>query len=181
MVEAKLAFLEVQIEGGFGQAVELGQAPLGEAPEAFDAIDVVVALGEVIAAVADAPMLGITQVDQSVVAGQTVGEDFALQANMSTNQGLQRGGFAVGHDLGVDVLAALEHAEDGGFLAGAASAFAAYSPWPEERFVDFDLTGEGRMLLAFVGDDASHGQEDGVDRTHAQAGQLSGVGGGEIQ
>lgn len=79
------------------------------------------------------------------------------------------------------MLAAFEHAEDDRFLARAASAFAAHPPRSEEGFVDFDLAGEGRMLLAFVSDGAPHGQEDRVDRTHAQAGQLSGVGGGQIQ
>ena len=85
VVEAELALLQVQIEGGLGHPVELGQASFGEAPEALDAVDVVVALGEMIAAVANASVLGIAQVDQAVVAGQTVGEDFALQANMPAN------------------------------------------------------------------------------------------------
>lgn len=60
MIEAELAFLQVQVEGRLGQAIELGQTAFGEAPEAFDAIDVVVAFGEMIAAVANAPVLGVS-------------------------------------------------------------------------------------------------------------------------
>ncbi len=40
MIESKLSFFEMQIEGSFGQAVELGNPSLCIAPEAFDAVEV---------------------------------------------------------------------------------------------------------------------------------------------
>ena len=39
MIEAKLGLLQVQIERLARHAIELRQSPLGEAPEALDAID----------------------------------------------------------------------------------------------------------------------------------------------
>ena len=52
-----------------GQAFELGQANLGHAPEALDAVDVDGSPVELVPGVID-PEVAIAEVDQAVVAGQ---------------------------------------------------------------------------------------------------------------
>jgi hypothetical protein len=43
IVETELGFLEMKIEGVFGDAVEACEAMFGETPEGFDSVDVVIA------------------------------------------------------------------------------------------------------------------------------------------
>ena len=51
MIEAELCFFEMEVEGMFGDAVELEQAAFSEAPEAFDAVDVLRSAGELVVGV----------------------------------------------------------------------------------------------------------------------------------
>ena len=48
MVPAPFGFLEVEDEVFGADAAQLGEAQLGEAPEAFDPVDVVLAAGELV-------------------------------------------------------------------------------------------------------------------------------------
>ena len=59
MVETELGFLEVEVEGPTGDSLELGEAMLGEGPEALDAVDVVRTNGELIVAMVNPEVLGI--------------------------------------------------------------------------------------------------------------------------
>ena len=57
MVEAKSRFLEMEVEGLFADAAELGQPSFGEAPEALDAVDVVELPGKLVLAMLDPEVL----------------------------------------------------------------------------------------------------------------------------
>lgn len=59
VVEAEFALLQMRVEGLLRQSVGLGQAAIGKASEAFDAVDVVGSFSEVVVAVADAQVGGI--------------------------------------------------------------------------------------------------------------------------
>lgn len=126
-------------------------------------------------------MPGVAQIDQAVVAGQAVGQDGAVQGDMPTYDRLQGDGAAVGNDLGIDAPLTLEHAEDDGFLVGAAAALAAHAPWPEEGFIHFDFAGERRAPLAFLDHASADAEEDGIDRAHADAGGFGDSGGSQIE
>ena len=65
----------------FCNAVELGQASLGVAPEALDAVDVRSIVGEFILPVLDAQMLLVTHIDQAIVATPSVGVHHRVQAD----------------------------------------------------------------------------------------------------
>ena len=67
MVESKRGFLEVQIEGSFGQAFELGYPSLCIAPEVFDAVDVTFARGKLNGPVVDSEMLVKADVNMTIV------------------------------------------------------------------------------------------------------------------
>ena len=72
MVESKLSFFEMQIEGTLGQAIELGHASLCIAPETFDTVDVAFARGELIGPVVDTENLVKADIDQAIVTRLTV-------------------------------------------------------------------------------------------------------------
>ena len=79
-----------------GNAVELRQTTFGEAPETFDAIDVVFAHGKLMGFVIHAEMFLIAHVDQPVVAGPAVGMDDGFQADAARNGQPQRLSATVG-------------------------------------------------------------------------------------
>lgn len=114
MVETELGFLQVQIEGVSGDAVELEQALFGEAPEALDAVDMARAGGELVVSVVDPEMCVEVQIDQAVVAPPAVGVQHRCGAGLAADNGLQRGFGSIGHDLGVEVIATFQQAEDDG-------------------------------------------------------------------
>ena len=74
VVISPFGFLEVQVKGVLGEALELRQADLGQPPEALDAVDVNGALGELVAGMIDAEV-AVAEVDQAVVAAPAVGVD----------------------------------------------------------------------------------------------------------
>ena len=74
MVVSPFGLLEMEVEGVSRQALELGQPDLGQAPEAFDAVDMDGAFGELVAGMVDADV-AIAEVDQAVVAAPPIGVD----------------------------------------------------------------------------------------------------------
>ena len=69
-----------------GQAFELGQADLGQAPEALDAVDVDGA--PLIPGMID-PEVAIAEVDQAVVAGPAIGVDDGARVHPAPNDALE--------------------------------------------------------------------------------------------
>ena len=65
MVVSPFGLLEMEVEGVFRQALELGQPALGQAPEAFDAVEMDGAFGELVAGMVDADV-AIAEVDPAV-------------------------------------------------------------------------------------------------------------------
>jgi len=77
VVEAPFGFLEVVVEEIPSHTPQLRQAELGEAPERFDAVDVLLAPGELVAMMMDAVVL-VALGHQPVVGAPSVGVDRAL-------------------------------------------------------------------------------------------------------
>ena len=141
----------MQIEGGLSYTTEPSEPGFGETPEAFDVVDVGLPLGELVPAVVDSQVLAIADIDQAVVAAPVVGVDHALGFHFASYDRLQRGFGAVAHDLGLDLAVALEDAEDDRLARSAPPAFPLDVPGPEERFIDFYLPCERRLLLGMLG------------------------------
>ena len=99
MIVTPFAFLEMESKEFF-DAVELGQAALGKAPEGFDAIDVSTTFGKALGLV-DADMFVVTDIDQAVVAAPGIGEDNAGRIDLAPQRPLESVGRTVRHDLGV--------------------------------------------------------------------------------
>ena len=67
MVESVFVLLEVEVEGSSGYAFELSESEFGEAPEGLDAIDMVVAVTEVVVGVPDSEMFKGCRVHISIL------------------------------------------------------------------------------------------------------------------
>ena len=130
------------MEGVPGEALELRQADLGQAPEAFDAVDVDGAVGELVFGMIDAEV-AVAEIDQAVVATPAIGVDDGPGVRPSADDALQGRPREVRYDLGVDLAPALEDAEDDGLAIGAAPAPALDPARPEEAFIDLDDTEQG--------------------------------------
>lgn len=152
MVETELCFLEVQIEGVFGNAFELGESEFGISPEALDAIDVRLFVGKFVSPMLDAQVFGVANIDQAIVAAPAIGMDDALQIDFASN-GLLQGLFAtIRNDLGVDMGIAFEDSKDNGLAARASATLASNAFGPEVRLVDFDFPPEGVLGFTVLGD-----------------------------
>ena len=181
-IEPILALFQVQIELLRGDAVELMQPTLSITPEALDAVDVVRTSDELVGPVVDPEVLRVADIDQAVVAAPPVRVNDDLRCHAATDNGLQRGLFAVRHDLGVDLAVTLQEPEDDGLAARPASALAAHAPSTEVGFIHLDLPcGERRLALALFGDAPSDFEKDHGDALARQAGQLRRISGRQIE
>ena len=82
----------------FWQALALGQPDLGQAPEAFDAVDMDGSLRELVAGMIDADV-AIAEVDQAMVAAPAIGVDDGAWVDPAADNPLQGGLRAVRDDL----------------------------------------------------------------------------------
>ena len=183
MVEAELAFLEVEVKRVRVHPAESREACLGVAPEAFDAVDVAASsglAGELALAVIDTPVLLVPQVDQAVVTSPAVGVDHAATRDFASNRPLQHGFRAVRDDLGVDLARAFEDAEDRRLLPGAAAGLALDAAWPEVALVDFDGPGERAVEFARLGHALTKARQQAVDGVAVEAGEHGDLHGGQV-
>ena len=168
-------------KGVRGNAVELGQATFGKAPEALDAVDVVLALSKLMSLVVHSEMLLIPHIDQSVIARPAVGMDDGFQADAAQNGLAQRLSATIRDDLGVDTAVALEDAKNDGLARSAATAFAPDAARAEVALIDFDFSGKGAVRFAPGGNPLAQLEVNTVDRTHGNTGDGGGFGRRQIE
>ena len=162
MVETEFGLLEMKVKGMSGDAIELEQATFGEAPKAFDAVDVMRSASEFVLAMIDAKMLVEAQINQTVVPSPTIGVQHGFGSDSATNHRLESGFGGIRYDFRVDLLAPLEQSEDDGFSSRATTPFAAHATWAKVGFIGLDLAQEWRVALTGFGHPGSHSQENGV-------------------
>ena len=75
-----------------------------------------------------------------------------FEAGSATNHCLQRDFGSIGHDDGVDLVAALQQTEDDGFAAGTPAAPPAHALWAEVGLVGFEHPFQGGLTFALGGD-----------------------------
>lgn len=88
MIEAEFGFFQVEREGIFVDAMELGEAVPGVAPKALDAVDMVGTESELVVAVVDPAMPGKVQIDESVVAPPMICVDDGFDASLVADDGV---------------------------------------------------------------------------------------------
>ena len=89
--------------------------PLGIAPKGLDAVDMVVALGKFVLTVLNTKMLGITDINQAVVASPAIGVNNTVNADAASNHLLQHGFRCIRNNLGKDFAIALKNTKYDGF------------------------------------------------------------------
>ena len=72
MVESKLAFLEVQEEGGFIHSSEASKSCFGKAPKTFYAINMCLASGEFVATMINSQMLAVANINKTITASPAI-------------------------------------------------------------------------------------------------------------
>ena len=121
----------------FRQALELGQPDFGQAPEAFDAVDMNGSFRKLVAGMFDADVAR-AEIDEAVVAAPATGVDDGARVHPAADNPLQGGLRAVRDDLGIDVALPLKDAENDRLAVGAAPPPALHSARPEEALVNLD-------------------------------------------
>ena len=75
IIESKLTFFKVQVEGGFSHAAKLYESNFGKAPEAFDTVDVVRSDGKFVLGMVYAIVLLVAEMDYAVIRAKPVSMD----------------------------------------------------------------------------------------------------------
>ena len=88
MVVSPFGFLEVQVEGVSGQALELCQPDLCQPPEAFDAVDVDSLFGELVVGMINTEVT-MAEIDQPVIAAPAIGVDDGIGIHPAADDALQ--------------------------------------------------------------------------------------------
>lgn len=181
VVEAELGFFQMKVEGMFRNSVELEQTAFGEAPEAFDAVDVVRSPSELVVGVADPEVLVEAEIDQAVVASPAVGVEYGFWSDSSTNDGLESGFGGVRHDLGIDLIASFQQPEDDRLAAGSSASLATHTTRAKVRFVGFHLAQEWRVTLTGFRHPSAHSQKNRIRGTDRDASDRRSLRGSQIQ
>lgn len=176
MVEPELTLFQMKIERMFVHTTKSREAGFGEAPEAFNPVDMGSTSGKFIAPMIDPKVLAVADIDQAIVPAPAVGVDDAAKFHASPNDGLERIFPAIRDDLGIHMPIALEDAEHGCLAECTSAPFALDALGAEIRFIDFDLAGKGRLRLTVFGNaltDTAQIPVDGVAVQARQNGDLS--------
>jgi hypothetical protein len=135
MIISKLHFFQVKREPFLGDAMELDEPFLGVAPEALNAIDVDLAIAEVLAMVkVDMP---VATEHERIIALELVGVNNAPASDHFNRQIEQGLSFDIFNSLHMDTTVPLEDTKDRDLISRSASAFPlAFTP--EVGFVQFN-------------------------------------------
>jgi len=165
-----------------GYPIELAQPTLGVAPEALDPIDVTLAPRELVLAVFDAQMLGVSDIYQAVIASPAVGMHNHRWTDFASNYSQKRFFRAIGNDLGVDPSVSFEDAEHDGLAASAPATLAAHTLGTEVGFIDLHFASlERSSSLAFTRQAFPQQQINLVDRANRNPRKPCGIRGREVQ
>jgi hypothetical protein len=149
IVEPILALLQVRVERASRDFVELLEPTLGIAPEALNAVDVMLAPDKLVLPVIDSEVLRVSDIDKAIIASPAVRVDDRFRSHSTANNGLKRGFLAIRHDLGVDASVTLEDAEDNRLATGSTASLAKDATRAEVGFINFDFaTRKGQSALA---------------------------------
>lgn len=182
MIEPIPALLQVQVESLIGNSIELLKPALGKAPEALDAVDMMLATHKLVLPVIDSEVLRVPDINQTVIATPPVRVDDGFESHATANNGLKSGFLAVGHDLSIDAPVALEDAEDDCFARSTAASLATDPASAEVALVNLDFAErKGRGVLTFFRDAFSDSEKARRHATARQASQMGHVTGRQIK
>ena len=153
MVETPLTFFEVEEEAFLADAAKFEEAEFGVAPKGFDAVDVILATGELVLMMMDA-MVFVALENEAVVSLPAVGINVAAFDDApfeNRHQVCLRAVFDHAHE---HPLLAFMKAQNRCFSTGSAPSFAANQIGSKIAFIDLDITNKRAGLLKRQGNDA---------------------------
>ena len=145
MVPSPLAFLEMKEELINANTAQLCHAKFGIGPEAFDAIDMILASSEFVFVMVNTMMLESAG-HQSIVGFPSVGVNVALFQDAPLENGHEFSFGAVGHHAHEDTISALVKAENRSFSTGPTSSFPSDSSGSKVAFIHLDLSRKGLQI-----------------------------------
>ena len=138
-IEAPFALLQKPVKVLWLDAIKATQMTLRLVPKVFDAVDVVLSIGEELRVI-DAPMMKIRNV-QRIVRSERVGIDDAVGRHFFFDDRQHRFSLGVRHDGRKDLAATLQKAENGHFSSRTSAALA-FTRAAKVAFIGFDLAGQ---------------------------------------
>ena len=115
--------------------VKLHQAMLGIAPKGFNTVNMPRTTDKLIVTMMYPEMFGKTHINQSLITAPTVSIDDTLDTDTTSNNLLQCCFGSIGNNLGINLVASFEDAENDGFTARSAPAFTSDALCTEIGFV----------------------------------------------
>lgn len=164
MIESKLAFFEMPIEGAFVDPTKTDEPGFGIAPTSFNAIHLRSTADEFIVAVIDAKVPPISDIDQTVIAPPPIRIDHTIQCHLPSNNRLQPGFSTIRDQFRIDLSIALENPKDDRFAIGSSAALALNPTSTNVRCIDFDLATERRLGFADESNALSQSVNIAIDR-----------------
>ncbi len=108
-------------------------------------------------------MFRITNINQPVITAPRTGMNNRFNSGLPANNDLQRFLLNMRDNFGKDFIVSIIGAEDNGFAAGSAIAFAFHTTRSEVRFIKFNLTGKRLLTLINLRKTNSNFQIDLID------------------
>ncbi len=151
-------------------------------PERLDAIDMLRAARKLFAAVNNSEVLGIANINESVIATPAVTMDNGFRRDPTANNGLQSCLFAVRDDLRIDLAITLQDTKNNRLATRSATALTTHTTSTKVRLANFYFTDrERRRTFAIFGNAAAELEKDQGHALARQTRELSRVGGSEIE
>jgi len=165
----------------FRDAIELDQPPFCETPEALDSVDVMCSSNKFVVGMIDPEVLVESKIDQPVVTSPAIGMEYGFDSDFTSNHRLQSGFGSIRDDLGVDLVATFEQAEDDRLPARSTASFAPDATRSEVGFIHFDLSLKWRIAGTGLSHSVAYSEKDGVHGSYRNASHRSGLGRRQIQ
>jgi hypothetical protein len=171
MIESKLTFFQMPIEGLFPEPSNPEEPCFGIPPEALNPIHMRAVPDKFIFAVIDAEMFPIPHIDQAIIAAPPIRVDHTVQGHLPTNNPLQRGFSTVRDEFGVALSLPLKQAKDDGLAIGTSSSFPFDVTSTKVGLVDFYFASERRLRFTEFVDTCSKSRDRPIDRIALQSHQ----------
>lgn len=138
MIPTKLAFFEVEKELIFADAVEFKEAMLSEAPERFDAVDVVLSASEFVLVVMDT-MMAKAAGHKAIVGFPAIGVNVARRKDIPSENRHQLLPGAVLDDADEHPISSFVKSQDGNLSPRSSTSLSSHPSRSKVAFIDLDV------------------------------------------
>ncbi|MCA9497645.1 MAG: hypothetical protein KC588_00480 [Nitrospira sp.] len=112
MIQSKLAFFQMHIEGSFVDPAKTDETGFRMTPESFNPVHRHTTSAHFIVAVIDAELLAKSHIASTVIASPPIRIDHTIPCHLPSNNRLQRGFSTIRDQFRIDLSIALENPKD---------------------------------------------------------------------